>query len=219
MLYNIRDERTGMLRISLRLLSTVISCSAALACNNELYSVSTCEPGQGYDLPDDPVPVLGTRGAPVSVALFGDVRCPHTAEMVLALAALVDDLEESGQTDALEVQFRHFPVLGTENLAAAAEAAHLESDEAFWEMYWCLFSMGGSDGEIVSFCADLMGFDEDELLETAASEPVQRAVTRDLAIARHIGFQGAPGMLLCGKWTLTSPERVVENVKALLPAE
>lgn len=179
--------------------------------------MTSCEAGQGIALPDDDPPYLGTRGAPVTLAVFGDVKCPYTAKMWLALFDYVDELESRGQADAVEIQFRHYPVLRSKRLAWAAEAAHRQhGNDAFFEMYWCLVTAEGSDQQKTAFCAAWLGYDRDELEETRASDAVQNTVSNDDALARNIGFIGAPGLLLCGYWMPSDAERVIANIDALI---
>jgi protein-disulfide isomerase len=177
--------------------------------------VETCTEGQGVTLPDDETPFLGTRGAPIRLALFGDVRCGYTYNMVLELNAFINRLEDTGEHTAVEVQFRHFPIR-SRPLARVTQAAYLLGNDAFWEMYWCLVGAPGTDDDRISFCTEWLDIDEEMLLDDATSNRVEQTVSRDDLIARAIGFQGAPGMLLCGFWVPSEPDRVIDNIESLL---
>ena len=184
-------------------------------CEATPYTVETCTAEQGVSLPDD-APYLGDREAPVWVSLFGDVKCPYTARMTLSLAAFIESLEGTKQEGAVRVSFYHFPILNSEELARTAEAAHLDGNQSFWDMYWCLVTATGGDSDRVSYCAEWLELDEDELRAAASSDAVRRRIYRDEAAARRIGFGGAPGMLLCGYWMPPDPGRVIDNLEELI---
>jgi protein-disulfide isomerase len=215
-LHESRQFRVSELKFQVRFI-VILTATVVASCEGDPYAVETCNAGEGVSLPGDDTPYLGARDAPVRLTVFGDVRCPHTAEMILELTAFIDRLEAGGASGLVEVQFRHFPILRSRKLARAAEAAHLAGNDAFWQMYWCLATWGGGDGDRISACAEQLDVDEAALIEDASSAVVGQAVSRDEAVAEAIGFPGAPGVLLCGFWMPPDADRIIDNVEALLP--
>ena len=184
------------------------------------YAVEKCEPGQGIQLDNSSVPLLGPVEAPVDLTIFGDFQCPNTKSLWLELSAFIETLEQDGKLQELKIHFRHFP-LDFHNRAyaasVAAAAAHEQGDDAFWALFPHLLTTGAmlTDEDILSY-AQLSGLDMVQFEQDLQNEAVEMVVQRDIELAMEMKLQGTPSTILCGVRVSLLPSDLIKNLEHLI---
>ena len=142
----------------------------------DLTSAGLPEPGEGDH----------RRGSGPSAVLYLDLACPHCA----AFWSEVKDLP-------LEICVRHFPVASRRPRApalhAACEAAALQSEDAFWEMWDSLYAdRGRTDDPHLWERARRAGLDVDRFERDRRSDGVAKRVRADFNAGIRCGVTGTP---------------------------
>jgi protein-disulfide isomerase len=145
--------------------------------------------------------VLGEPNAPVSVLEFGDLQCPVCkgyAEDVLPQV-----IENQVRSGAAKLDFRNFPILGSESTTAAAAAIAAGEQGRGWNFIKLFYRNQGSENS---------GYVTDEFLTAVAravgmpdivrwnSERQSKAVLAEVEEttneAQSLGFTGTPSFAL-----------------------
>ncbi len=182
----------------------------------ETTLVRECPADDAVILESGEAPYLGRPGAEVQVAVFGDLTCPYTVQMLLALGAYMDELSRRGEDHRVEVQFRHLRRASTDEIPRALEAACLQGNDPFWGLTWCLILAENITEETLSACASTFVPDKVAFELARENDEVLIPIARDEAIAGELGFTGTPGMLLCGIPVSPEPDDIKKNIDMLL---
>jgi protein-disulfide isomerase len=187
--------------------------------------VKSCGPDQDFVLDNSFAPRLGDESAPIEVAVFGDLQCPYTQNLMLALNSFVDRLIDDGKFEYLTAVFRHFlrsNSPGYRTAAISIAAAHRQGNGAIWGqaggpgMIWCYIGAQKVDEQQIIACAEDVGLDMERFALDRADPSVADVVDRDIAEARRIGFEGVPGVVLCGKKASSDPNDLIDNLEYLI---
>lgn len=151
-------------------------------------------------------PSLGSDAAPVKVVEFGDFDCPHCATFEREVfQRLKSEFIDTGQ---VQFFFIHFPIMGTQSMAAAraAEAIMAQDEAAFWQFYQALYQNQGpvdqqwaTDEFLVSLARQV-----EPTVDYAAVAAALRTggyldeVRRDYAIGKRVGVKGTPAVFVNG---------------------
>jgi protein-disulfide isomerase len=150
--------------------------------------------------------VLGKPTAPVTLVEFGDLRCPvckGVAEEILP--EVIDSKVRSGEA---KLEFRNFSILGPESDAAAAAAVAAARQNRGWSFVELFYRNQGFEttpyvtDEFLTAIAraarvpDIPRWNRERRSAAASSE-----VSRDVAAAERLGFEGTPSFAVRGAAT------------------
>lgn len=142
--------------------------------------------------------VLGQHTAPITLMLFGDLRCPHTARELVALVELVQD-----QPAQYRLVWRHRPLDVyplSHALAFVAEQISVQQGEpAFWRFIVTVARWGGAI-TTDDLLALQTAFDPSETKGPPAlgtSELLER-IERDRLIAMTFAIRATPTLFING---------------------
>ena len=171
---------------------------------------------------------LGYDDAPVKLIQFEDFQCSHC----LAYAQYVESalVEEYVRSGLLQIEFRHFPVVGRESVTVALGGVCAAEQNRLFEYANRLFGMQEDRGTWEEGLEPDSGiFSEQELVELAegleldveaftacqADPATLDVVARDEASARAFGFRGTPSFVLNGT-PVESPPQTVQGWRDLI---
>jgi protein-disulfide isomerase len=149
------------------------------------------------ELTSAPVPPIGpgdhVRGEGPETVLYLDLACPHCAATWLRIREL-----------PLRLAVRHFPVASKHPRApalhAAAEAAALQREAAFWELVDSIYlDQGHIDDPHIWKRARELGLDLERFNGDRRSDEVAERVRRDFATGIRAGIVGTPAAFSEGK--------------------
>ena len=150
--------------------------------------------------------VLGAADAPLTLIQYEDFQCPSCLRYTVNHEPFL--VEEYVRPGLLRIEFRHFPVVGTESTTAARGAVCAAAQDRFWEYANRLFAIQAGDGfrtdrgafgePALTALAGELGLDEGAFAACLADADTLSAVEADQAAAREIGFQGTPSFVLNG---------------------
>ncbi len=142
-------------------------------------------------------PIWGTRRAPLTWVLFGDLDCPHTRRAWRALAAV-----KAGFGDDLRIVFRHRPLREHPNAFDAARVlAGLSKSRGSLAFFDVLDRISRDDASLtpehLQAVLTLAGYGSESLTQLArAGEP---AVLADLQLAGQFAVKSTPFSFLNGQ--------------------
>ena len=144
-----------------------------------------------------PVPPIGpadhVRGEGPEAIVYIDLACPHCAAAWLAIEPL-----------PLRLCVRHFPVASkrprSPALHAAAEAAAVQREGAFWEMVSSLYAdQGHQDDPHLWARAEALGLRFESFESDRRSERVAERIRRDFESGIRAGVTGTPSGFVDGE--------------------
>jgi protein-disulfide isomerase len=132
------------------------------------------------------------RGEGADVILYVDLGCPHCAATWQALGGL-----------ELRLCLRHFPIASKHRRAAAlhaaAEAAGLQSEDAFWAMVDAIYAdQGRQDDPHLWERAKALGLDLERFESARRSPEVEARVRRDFESGLRAGVAATPAAFTGG---------------------
>jgi protein-disulfide isomerase len=148
------------------------------------------------ELTSRPLPPVGAedhvRGEGPEVVVYLDLACPRCALAWTQIRGL-----------PLRLVLRHFPIASKHPRApalhAAAEAAGLQAEPAFWSMVDSILSdQGRVDDPHLWARASRLELDLDRLNRERRSEPVAQRVRRDFEGGIRAGVTGTPAAFAAG---------------------
>ena len=168
---------------------------------------------------------LGPDDAPVKLIQYEDFQCPHCLRYTLDIEPTL--VEEFVKPGLLQIEFRHYPVVGIESQTAARGAVCAAEQNRMFEYANRLFAKHAEAGN--RFRADQGTFAEDKLVEIAGNlglntdefescmdEPdTLSTVANNLAAAQAIGFRGTPSFIINGA-PVQSPPQTAELWRELV---
>ena len=153
---------------------------------------------------------LGKDDAPLKLVQFEDFQCPfclrYTAEDEPGI------VEEFVKTGKVQIEFKHFPILGQESIRSAQASFCAAEQDKFWQYHNLLFRTQGdagqftnekkdagrfSDGKLRDF-AEQVGLDIPKYEACFVSEEALAKVQTDLQEGQRIGIRGTPGFTING---------------------
>jgi protein-disulfide isomerase len=166
--------------------------------------------GDVTDLRSAAVPAVGredhVRGEGPEVIVYLDLACPRCSVAWTRVGEL-----------PLRFVLRHFPIASKHPRApalhAAAEAAGLQGEAAFWEMVDSIFSdQGRVDDPHLWDRVRRLGLDLERFNRERRSEPVAERVRRDFESGIRAGVVGTPAAFVTGQ---AVGEDIVESLRTL----
>ena len=147
---------------------------------------------------------LGNDEAPAKLIQYEDFRCQFCLTYTVNNEGFL--IEEFVKPGLLQIEFRHYPVLGDPSVRAAMAATCAADQDRLFEYANRLFAIQagqGTDSDLYE-TEELVALAEEVGLDTAAfstclvSEETLSKVEGDVAQARAIGFTGTPSFTLNG---------------------
>jgi protein-disulfide isomerase len=166
--------------------------------------------GDVTDLRSAAVPAAGredhVRGEGPEVIVYLDLACPRCSLAWTRMREL-----------PLRLVLRHFPIASKHPRApalhAAAEAAGLQDEAAFWEMVDSIFSdQGRVDDPHLWDRVRRLGLDLERFNHERRSEPVAERVRRDFESGIRAGVAGTPAAFVAG---VAVGEDIAESLRTL----
>tara|TARA_B100001123_G_C15318632_1_gene1027111 strand:+ start:667 stop:1323 length:657 start_codon:yes stop_codon:yes gene_type:complete len=169
---------------------------------------------------------LGNDDAPVKMIQYEDFQCPHCLRYTLIHEPFL--IEEFVKPGLLQIEFRHYPVVGQESTTAAIGASCAAEQNRMFEYANRLFAKQADD----SFRPDQGAFSQDALvaiasnlgLDTAAFADCQAnpdalgPIASDQGSALAIGFRGTPNFVINGL-PVQSPPQSTDRWREIIQAE
>jgi protein-disulfide isomerase len=214
------DRTSGVLR--LRTNAILFWCGLAawtLACAEDEFPVETCVLGQGIQLSTEGRAFWGADQPSIEVAVFGDFKCSFSLKMMVEIEAYLNKLDAAHRGDVVQVIYRHFPRADfpmSRRAALALEAANLQGASFYRDFFWILFVASDISDESIANYAVLAGLEMEKFYEDWESREVQDTVAADIAKFGEIGFNGLPGVVLCGKSLEISADKLIDNLEHLV---
>lgn len=141
-------------------------------------------------------PPRGPATAPVTVVVFGDYECPHTAALQPTLAALLTDMPND-----VRIIWKHNPLSmhpGAMPAAKAAEAAR--SQGKFWEMHDALFAAGAAlSTDKIEAAAQKAGLDLAAFRLALAGTGAADRLAGDQEQVDALAMRGTPNLYVNGR--------------------
>lgn len=159
-----------------------------------------------FELADDRT--VGRPDAPMLLEVFEDFQCPFCLRYTaLDEPTLIDEYVKTGK---LRIQFRHFPILGTESTRAHRAAVCAAEQGKFWQYHHALFLSLAEDGRTqhnvgVYSDSNLRKRAEEVGLDLATydiciqSEESLAVIQGDQARASSYGIRSTPSFLINGQ--------------------
>lgn len=142
-------------------------------------------------------PLMGEKGARITIVEFADFKCPTCASMSPLLKKLVED-----SNGAVRLFFKHFPLKGHPGsvpASRAAQAAHRQGK--FSEMSEILFmSMSDQTMEELLEYAQIVGLDMDKFKQDFGDVSLLHAIERDKMEGVRAKVTGVPSLFIDGKF-------------------
>jgi protein-disulfide isomerase len=140
--------------------------------------------------------VQGLAKAPLSLLLYGDYECPHSAHANSIIASL-----RRCFGDSLRFVFRHFPISQIHpsalNAAMAAEAA--DKQGKFWKMHDLLFeNQRDLDQDVIVKCARQLNLNMEEFANDAVSPETESRILYDVYGGASSGISSTPTIYING---------------------
>ena len=148
-------------------------------------------------LHDPNSPVGGNINGDVTVVEFFDYRCPYCKAIEPSLEALV---KEDGK---LRVVYKEFPILGPVSVFASRVAIAAQNQGKYLTFHNDMMAVKGSidDDTVLKVAAD-SGLDMAKLKVDMASEKTDQIIRRDYALAKALGIDATPGLIVGDKLTM-----------------
>ena len=141
-------------------------------------------------------PVLGERGAPVTIVEFTDYQCPYCNRFFTeVLPGLKQQYLASGQVNLI---VKDLPLSFHEFARGAATAAHCAGQQGeYWTMHDMLFSNNTMlQKPFLEAFAEQIGIEPDTFDECMIDADVDALVGRDIAEASRLGITGTPTFVI-----------------------
>lgn len=151
---------------------------------------------------DDPV-AMGATDAPVVMINYSEFQCPFCGKFVRDTEPTL--IEKYVKEGILRIEWRDFPYLGPESIAAAKAGRAAAAQDEFWAFHDALYAnqqppnSGGLTEDFLAGLAKKVGLDVTQFRKTMNTGDTADAVQRDFAEGQSIGVNGTPAFLINGK--------------------
>lgn len=147
---------------------------------------------------------LGDAGAPVTITVFSDYRCPFCA--VYSLEREPQIIAKYVASGKVRIEWHDTPIFGAESVqvAIAARAAGVQGAELFWKFNYKFFAMTHTgrghpsvNQEILLKVAQAAGVpDLEKFKRDLSSKDLAQAVSNDSELGQSIGVSSTPSFLV-----------------------
>lgn len=136
-----------------------------------------------------PGAVLGNPKGTVTLVEFSDYACGYCRHSVDDVKKLV------AENPDLRVVIREFPILSPESAAAARMALAAAEQGKFAAFHDAMFAAGQPGPDTIDAAARKAGVDLAKAKEAIASPRIKAEISRNLDMARQLGFNGTPSWI------------------------
>jgi len=137
-------------------------------------------------------PVLGRRGAPVTLTVFSDFSCPHCRNA----QATIKKLHETYR-DRLAIEYRHFPISSASATVARA-AVCADEQGRFWQFHDAAFAAPNLSDAQIDVIASVLRLDTARFEQCLTSDRSRAVVAADVSEGRRHGVTGTPAFVVNG---------------------
>ena len=160
---------------------------------------------------------LGSDDAPVKLVQFEDFQCPFCLTYTLNIEPFL--VEEYVKAGLLQIEFRHYPVVGRESVTAAVAAECAAEQNRMFEYANRLFAKQAgedpfrpdqglfSEENLVELAGDL-GLDTEAFVACQARPDALSPVARGQSAAQAYGFRGTPNFVINDLPVQAAPQTV-----------
>ncbi len=159
---------------------------------------------------------LGSDDAPVKLVQFEDFQCPHCLTYTLNIEPFL--VEEFVKAGLVQIEFRHYPVVGRESVTAAVASECAAEQNRMFEYANRLFAKQAEDGfrpdqgvfseENLVELADDLGLDTDAFVACQERPDALSPVARGQSAAQAYGFRGTPNFVINDLPVQAAPQTV-----------
>ncbi|MCY3603312.1 MAG: thioredoxin domain-containing protein [Chloroflexi bacterium] len=166
---------------------------------------------------------LGSDDAPVKLVQFEDFQCPHCLTYTLNIEPFL--VEEFVKAGLLQIEFRHYPVVGRESVTAAVASECAAEQNRMFEYANRLFAKQAendfrqdqgvfSEENLVELAGEL-GLDTDEFAACQARPDALSPVARGQSAAQAYGFRGTPNFVI-NDLPVQAPPQTIEGWREMI---
>ena len=166
---------------------------------------------------------LGSDDAPVKLVQFEDFQCPHCLTYTLNIEPFL--VEEFVKAGLVQIEFRHYPVVGRESVTAAVAAACAAEQNRMFEYANRLFAKQAEEDfrpdqgvfteeNLVELAGEL-GLDTDEFAACQARPDALSPVARGQSAAQAYGFRGTPNFVI-NDLPVQAPPQTIEAWREMI---
>ena len=174
---------------------------------------------------------LGSEDAPLTIRQYEDFQCPFCLNYTARNEpGIIEEYVKSGQ---VRLEFRNFPILGLESVAAGKAAECAAEQDLFWPLQHELFLLQAEAGQAsdeelnigrfsdsaLRTIAGGVGVDLEEYDTCFADGDTLAAVQDSAAEARTFGLSGTPGFLFNGVPLSSGSISNIEGWREVIDAE
>lgn len=166
---------------------------------------------------------LGSDDAPVKLVQFEDFQCPHCLTYTLNIEPFL--VEEFVKAGLLQIEFRHYPVVGRESVTAAVAAECAAEQNRMFEYANRLFAKQAEDGfypdegvfseESLVEIAGELGLNTDEFVACQERPDALSPVARGQSAAQAYGFRGTPNFVI-NDLPVQAPPQTIEGWREMI---
>lgn len=150
-------------------------------------------------------PVLGERGAEVTIVEFGDYLCPHCQTFNREAKPVIESYAESGDVNYYKMNFP-LPNFQPANMqaAVAAECVANQDHDEFWDMHDALFERQNqvtySDEGMLDLAEEVTeGLDYDQLATCIENDETQDRINNDRQLGQSNRVSATPTVFVNGE--------------------
>lgn len=207
----------------------ILGIAAVLLVGFLLFRGDSNDNQTGNDAPTgEALHVRGNPSSNVILTEYSDFQCPYCAAYYPVVEQVIDKYQKD-----IKFEYRHLPLVSKHPNAfaasRAAEAAGLQSDQAFWDMSSLLFenqqawSESSSPQPIFEQFAQQLNLDIEKFKTDFASSKVNDRINADIAAFKATGAEmSTPTFLLNGEKIILSEgtlEEFSKHIDAALAEE
>jgi len=159
-------------------------------------------------------PVLGPKGAPVTIVEWSDFQCPFCGRVEPTLQQLRDEYKGK-----IRFAWKNQPLSFHPNAMPAAEAAMAAHEQGrFWEFHDALFKKQGQlSPALYNEVARQLGLDMDRFHASIEGRKNTAQIEADMAAGNAVGAQGTPTFFINGKKLVGA--QPIDAFKQMIDAE
>jgi protein-disulfide isomerase len=177
--------------------------------------------------PNDPL-AKGDKDAPVVMIVYADFQCPYCGKYARTTERQL--VEKYVDTGVLRIEWRDFPYLGKESVAAAHAARAAAQQHKFWSYHDALYAhqyptnSGKLSKAHLVDVARRIGLDVDRFTRDMDSALVAKLVQHDYDEGLSVGLNATPSFLvngtpIVGAMPLSDFEKTIERARRKAEAD
>jgi len=136
-----------------------------------------------------PGAILGNPKGTVTLVEFSDFACGFCRKSVADIDALI------AHNPDLRIVVRELPILSPHSIDAARMALAAAEQGRYAQFHRAMFASGRPEPDTIAAAARQAGLDMGKAGASIKSQRVQQELTRNLAMARQLGFNGTPSWI------------------------